>query len=291
MTIPLRMMPFDFLKDQTHLQQLLQAIAGDVLAAADNYQRQGAFRVYPSQENHRDIHFEKIDLNGRKIPEEQLDLKDEVEKVLFVLDKLFPQSDKQDTFDIYFPQLLSIAQLGLVGPEANPTLASRTLKVFNDNLVAREGARVKNKYMRKLAARSLLFGVPSLTLAFILKYAMTEYIIYSCILFIWSGCMGGVWLSFGIRKVSISLDDLYMLEADGLEPIVRLFFAGLLGIIASLVFATKSVVVSVGELSTADIFLSSKVALLIGFLCGISEIALSEKISKIAPKIVDLKVD
>ena len=244
----------------------------------------GAFTVYRDQDDSCDIHFQQIELDGESIPEDQLALKDEVENSLLVLRSLFPKGGVK--FDSYFRQLLSLAQLGLVG-EANSSLALRTLRNLQLQVVVQEGARIKNQYMRRLGFSALMIGFPTLVLAVCIKH-FTVLDIYSSFGFLWSGCMIGVWLSFGIRKPKLRFEDLHVLEADRLSPYVRLIFAGLLTVVLGLLISTEAIVVSIGSLSTQDLETSSKIALLIGVLCGVSEQTLSEKIGKTATSLVDI---
>lgn len=244
----------------------------------------GAFTVYRDQNDSCDIHFQQIELNGGAIPEDQLALKDEVENGLLVLRSLFPKGGAK--FESYFHPLLSLAQLGLVG-EANPYLALRTLKNLKLQVIVQEGAGIKNQYMRRLGFSALVIGFPTLVLALYLKH-FTALESYSSFCFLWSGCMAGVWLSFGIRKPKLRFEDLHVLEADRLSPYIRLFFAGLLTVVLGLLISTEAIAVSIGSLSTQDLEASSKIAFLIGVLCGVSEQTLSEKIGKTATNLVDI---
>jgi hypothetical protein len=105
-------------------------------------------------------------------------------------------------------------------------------------------------------------------------------------LYLWIGCMVGVWLSFGARNVSVNFEELGVIEKDRLSPPVRLVFAGLLTLIIGLLISSEAVLVELGELSTANFTEDPKFALLIGALCGISELALSAKVSQRASELV-----
>lgn len=266
--------------------QLSHQAQQNVLAAVNSSRdiARGAFIVYRDQSDACDIHFQQNELDGVAIPEDQLALKDEVENSLLVMRSLFPKGGVR--FDSYFRQLLSLAQLGLVG-EANPSLALRTLKNLQLQVVIQEGARIKNQYMRKLGMSALTIGLPTFVLALCLR-SFTSLDTYSSFCFLWSGCMAGIWLSFGIRKPKLKFEDLHVLESDRLSPYIRLFFAGLLTVVLGLLFSTEAVVISIGSLSTQDLKVSPEIALLIGVLCGVSEKTLSEKVGKTATSLVDI---
>ena len=248
----------------------------------------GCFRVYQNQDNTRDIHFEQILLtDGTTVPDDQLELRDNVDKALTVINMLFTSDEIR--FQEYYRQLLSLAQLGLVGPSANPKLAQRALSTLKDDIVSREGSRVKNNYMMKLGKTALLIGLPAVILAIIIMTLFASLVTISSYLFMWTGCMGGAWLSFGARKLTITFEDLNILEKDRMNPIIRLIFAGLLTIVIGLLLSTKAITFEMGGLSTETITSNAQVALLIGFLCGVSEQALSAKVSQHAYSLLNIK--
>ncbi|HET6863191.1 MAG TPA: hypothetical protein VFH91_09085, partial [Pyrinomonadaceae bacterium] len=225
----------------------------------------GAFRVYRSQQDQRDIHFESIQA---ETPEDQLQLKTEVEQSLTVIRALFPNGSSR--FDEYFQSLLSLAQCGLVGEAANPEVARRALSSWKNEVTAQEGGRIKNRYMIGLGIRALLLGAPPVGVSLIIFRYFTHSSELGGFLALWGGCMAGVWLSFGARKAAFKFEDLHIPEADRLEPIVRLIFAGLLTTILGLAFSVSAVIVTIGSISTFEINTKFRVALLIGMLCGFS---------------------
>jgi hypothetical protein len=245
----------------------------------------GAFWVSQDTDNSRDIRFQLASQESATVPEAQLRLRDDVDRFLLVLRMLFPAGDTR--FDEYFRQLLSLAQTGLVGDTAEPKLASRTLEMLRSEITAREGGRIKNQYMRTLGVRALLLCVPVLAVAIAtkLRYSNLEYL--PSFLFLWSGCMIGVWLSFGARKTFIKFEDLHIPEEDRLEPLVRLIFAGFLTIAVGLLFSLKAIVITLGSISTEQINNSVRMALLIGLSGGLSEQALSKAVTKQAAHFLD----
>lgn len=248
----------------------------------------GCFRVYRDTENPQDIHFEQIKLaEGESVPESQLELRDEVDQALTNLRLLF--ADGEERFEEYFRSLLALAQLGLVGNSANPKLAMRALASLKNEVLASEGGRVKNQYMKKLGFVSLLLGVPALLIASIVSSCFPDYSQMSGFLYLWGGCMAGVWLSFGARKVIPSFDDLAILEKDRLNPAIRLIFAGLLTITVGLIVSTNTVVLELGGLKASNFITDVKVALLVGVFCGLSEQALSTRVVQHASDFFGLK--
>ncbi len=239
----------------------------------------GFFRVFRDTENPNDIHFQQIELaEGEVIPEDQLKLRDDVDNAQTTIRMLFLNEPKK--FEEYFKSLLSLAQLGLVGNSANPSLATRALSSLKHEILAREGGRIKNQYMRELGKASLLFGLPVLFLAILIHQYANEMVTLRSFLFLWVGSMAGVWLSFGSRKIELKFEELNILEKDRLSPSIRLIFAGLLTIVVGLLVSTKAVILELGGLSTESFLENIQIPLLIGIFCGLSEQALSTKVAQ-----------
>lgn len=244
----------------------------------------GAFRVYRDPDNPRDIKFENVAGEEVSIPEDQLELRDEIDRTLTVLRMLFPENDKK--FEEYFRPLLSLAQAGLVGNSAQPALAYRALLVLKNEIVDREGGQIKNQYMKKLGKYAIVISVPALLGAGVIHWQFSKLANIGNFLLLWVGCMAGVWLSFGVRKTFLRFEELHIPEEDRLEPIIRLIFAGLLTVIIGLLFATKAVVINIGSVDSSQITTSPVVALLVGMLCGFSEKALPSTVARQASELL-----
>ncbi len=209
--------------------------------------------VFRDTENHKDIHFKQIALaDDEAIPDEQLKLRDDVDSVQTTIRMLF--EDHQEKFEEYFRSLLSLAQLGLVGTSANPSLATRALSSLKQEIIAREGGRIKNQYMKELGKTSLVFGLPALLIGVLLHQFVIDLVVLKSFLFLWVGSMAGVWLSFGTRKIELSFEELNILEKDRLSHSIRLIFAGILTIVIGLLISTKAVTLELGGLSTVSFF-------------------------------------
>ena len=88
-----------------------------------------------------------------------MELRDKIDSTLTTIRMLF--GDQTERFEEYFRPLLSLAQLGLVGASANPSLAQRALDSLKFEMVSREGAMIKNGYMKKLGKAALILGLPA----------------------------------------------------------------------------------------------------------------------------------
>lgn len=244
----------------------------------------GSFVVSQDQKDARDIRFDLDPKAPDPKPEEQLLLKDEIDGTLRVLQLLYPAGDKR--YEQYYRPLLSLAQAGLAGDHADPISGRRALASLRLEIIGIEAGRVKNTYMKLLGATAAILAAGALVVALIAWcYAMRNL---AGFLILWTGTMGGVWLSFGVRKAVFEFEDLITPEKDRVEPIVRLVFTGLLSVIVGLIFSLKMVTVTLGAMSTASFPADCQLALLIGFLCGFSETALPATVAEQATRLLDI---
>lgn len=246
---------------------------------------QGAFIVSKDLNNPRDIHFQ-VSTAVNEITEDQQQFADEVHRTLTVIQNLFLDNDPR--FLGYYNALIGLCQFAVVGSNAQPTHGLRALATFKADVIAREGGRIKNNYMKKLGLNALLLCLPSIIAICLFLYSKYPFIDLETVCFfaLWGGCMVGVWLSFGARKTTLSFESLHILEEDRLEPVIRLIFAGLLTLTLGLLFTTEVVSLTLGKLLTTNISKDLRVALLIGIFCGISEQALSITVTEQAAKLL-----
>jgi hypothetical protein len=101
--------------------------------------------------------------------------------------------------------------------------------------------------------------------------------------------MAGVWLSFGHRKTVFQFDDLIVLEADHLEPKIRLIFAGLMTLLIGLFFFKKAITIEVGGVNTSQLGSDPIIALMLGAILGFSELVLGTKVAQRAAAFLDWK--
>lgn len=186
----------------------------------------------------------------------------------------------------YMRKLVDIGQLGLQHPHVD--LGKLALNGFRAEFVAQEAGRVKNAYVRSLGSAA---GVTAL-LAFIAFALAREpsgllgfLSAYKVFFLAAGGAAIGTWLSFSIRRVTLSFEDLAMLEEDLLDPGLRVIFVVILTMVVCLLFWTGAVNLEIGNLKTGDLsnpvskLPIEAIALLVGIFCGIAERALATAIS------------
>ena len=187
-----------------------------------------------------------------------------------------------DLHDEYVGKLAGVAGIGL--KDNHIAFAKLALAAIKNEFLAREAGRIKNTYVLRLGVWA---GIAAL-IFFVGWWLVTAYddkpgwwYVHRSFLLAGAGAAIGTWLSFSVRRVQLSFDQLMMLEEWSLDPPLRVIFVVALTMVACLLFWTNLVNIEIGNLKTnAMIFQSNgAVALLIGVFAGLSERALSTAIS------------
>jgi hypothetical protein len=196
--------------------------------------------------------------------------------------------------DHYVRELASIATLGL--RDGFLDLASLALKGLKDDLVAIEGPRIKNAYVKRLGIWAVFFAIVWIILTLVARAAPTqETIIFVPFTIASLGAAAGTWLSFSIRRVTLTFEQLSSIEEDMLEPALRLLFVWGLTIVVVLIFFTGAMNVNIGDLKTTVFaktdaalgpFRAEAIYLLVGLFCGIAERGLASAVSQRATDFV-----
>ncbi|MGO8738289.1 hypothetical protein [Rhodoblastus sp.] len=221
----------------------------------------------------------------KKAPDTYVALMLRFDQTLSVLRTLFPEEDAPSVkkFDEYFGRLAELARTAL--GQDQPHLGVLGLQTFQDEVVMREGGRIKNNYAVKLGLLAAVFGALA-TVVFLLSKTsylnLKDAITYPNLFLMLLGCFLGTWLSFSIRKPVLTFPELAVPEEDQLHPAVRLLFVAGLTVVVFLLLATDVVKVTIGSFDTGALLGSSggMKAILIGCFCGIGEKALPRVLSK-----------
>jgi hypothetical protein len=198
------------------------------------------------------------------------------------------EPDGQNRFDEYRYKLFGLAQVGLEGYPSVET-AQLALAGLQSEIVRREGPRIKNNYMRRLGRWALVFGGAA-AIAYLVIHNNRGFSIqlaaFNNFFLLWTGTMIGAWLSFGLRKPTITLSDLAGLETDMVEPPLRLLFTGFIALTIAFIFQIGMVNVVIGGLKTNELMAHGLTALVIGLLLGVSEQALPGALTRRASQFV-----
>lgn len=265
----------------------------------------GYFVIYQDDKDHLDITYQWISgKSNDAIPVKKEKLLEKIMTANTIIKSLYFSAnddkfntDKKNNDKIkamYFDKLLSLAQAGLTGALAHPDLATSALERLKVEITTVEGQRIKNTYMKELGVRAFLSSLFALMLFFITSTAIfpnqatladlllkkpdsiflfqNDFLaVISMCGIIWIGAMLGTWVSFAARNPTIDFERLSILEADRLEPTIRLIYIGICAIIFALFLSSGIIALEVGGLSTADIAGSISTQFVIGLLCGLTE--------------------
>jgi hypothetical protein len=227
-------------------------------------------------------------------PDDQLALKNDLEAAEAALKVLYPEESLRLP---RFRELLSLAQVGLEGDNAEPKVAASALANLKQSILVTEGGARKNRYLKKLGTWAAIFAAPPLVLAIVLRYVRpclgvnlkcgnAEIDLLATFSLLWCGAMIGAWLSYGLRTEDLTFEELTTPEEDRLEPGVRLLFVGALALVVGLALYLGILEVSFGKISSHDFMRRGGLALLIGILMGTSERKLSGQVIKLAGKLL-----
>lgn len=196
-----------------------------------------------------------------------------------------PGQDSRQRLHDYMWQLCGIASVGLMSQDPSVTAFARTdLLRYRKEFTVREAGLVKNRYVRRLGWACLIAAVIAV-LAYMatrhyadraaVPYAFRNFFLLA------AGTAVGTWLSFSLRRVVLTFDDLAVLEEDRLDPGLRvLFMVGLVSVVG-LLFWTGVIRFSIGAYDSQSAMQSHGAwALLVGLLAGIAERALGTAVSR-----------
>lgn len=248
----------------------------------------------PSNSAAVDIYFGLDEKSPQPPPKDQGELQEEIARVLGIIRRLYiSQNNALDNkFRRYYIRLFRLAQLGLEGQNASTELAKTALASVIKDLVDDEAGRVKNGHLVTLGHAVMILGVPFLLCYLVLTLApvskmepwLTDLGIIrktaANFMLVWIGCFVGVWLSYGIRTTTISLEDLISANPDRLLPHIRLIFAGTLTMVLSLLFVLGIIEVKIGGFVVTEISDNPTLSFVLGILCGISEASLPDVASR-----------
>ncbi len=248
--------------------------------------------------NNLDILYQMADDKAGECPDDQLALKNDLEAAEAALKVLYPDPEKRVP---RFRELLSLAQVGLQG-NAQPKVAASALANLKQSILTIEGSLRKSRYFKELGELAAWYALPAFVLAAALKYGRPQWLPFLvsselralgpltiALALLFAGAMIGAWLSYGLRTVTLTFDELTAPEEDRLEPRVRLLFVGVLTLVVGLALYLGVLEISLGKISSHDLVHRDALALLIGVLLGASERALTGQVTKLVGSLLPSK--
>lgn len=188
----------------------------------------------------------------------------------------------------YINKLAEIGRLGLEGPHTG--LAKLALASLKAEFVAREAEEIMNRYVRRLG-----FWAAGFVTVFLLVYCVilwkgagSWWDVHKTFLLAGVGAAAGTWVSFSVRQVNLTFEQLASPEEELLDAPLRIMFVVALTLTVCLLFWTGAVNIEIGNLKTGpDSFKATgSIAILVGMFCGLSERALASAISSRAAAFV-----
>jgi hypothetical protein len=161
--------------------------------------------------------------------------------------------------------------------------ANQDLDRFKKEFSAREAGQVKNHYVKRLGIWCLLAIAIFSIFYWIAYYPESGPILHSFKNFflLAIGAVVGTWLSFLLRRVVLTFDDLAVLEEDRLNPSIRVLFMVALATVVGLLFWSGAVSGGIGNFQGGVALQSHGAwALLMGLLAGIAERTLGTAVSR-----------
>lgn len=252
-----------------------------------------------------------IELGAGKPTEDQIRLVAELKRANTVVSIVFAErtsKDQRQKKNDYVTDLISIGKKGLER-EDNAITSLRSLQAFREDFYNREAPAVKNRHVRKLGFRvgwvSISFFVLFLLATAIVAQPRTGWLEWALgsniaskfgemitplpyFLLLCMGACIGTWLSFTLRRTTLTFEQLSMLEDDMLTPMPRIFFVLGLTIVFGMLLYCDLISITIGTVQV-DVGSSQAgfaVPLLLGLLCGIAEIALAGVVRSRADEVI-----
>ena len=193
--------------------------------------------------------------------------------------------------DKYVRDLKGIADVGL--KDGFVDMAALSLKSLKAEFVSMEAPRIKNDYVWNLGRWSAGFALLALAVSLLSFGTVPELVFLKPFAIASVGAAIGTWLSFSIRRVSLSFEQLAVPEEDMLHPASRLLFVLGLTLVVMLIFYNGVMNLQIGDLNTTlldgipgkpdgqtgKVPSLPAISLLVGLFCGIAERGLSSAVS------------
>jgi hypothetical protein len=230
--------------------------------------------------------------NARVIPADQNKMLFAFDEVCAVLRARFNVSSSE--FEAEFKRLQTLAQMTFNSRIARLDAGELGLEAYKKELIQREGATIKNGYLKELAHAAtkacIWIVLMAIVITVILSSAKSAWLAGTPLSTVVEGLsisdrpvnpalalyfalflvstMWGVWLSFSVRSVKLEFSQLQHVEEDMLKPWARLLTVGLLSFVLLLLFYLKAFELKVGEASTEHIFDNLLVSMFAGLCFG-----------------------
>jgi hypothetical protein len=220
------------------------------------------------------------------VPEDQRKISHDVYEARNVL-KLLKEDNAfatPGTYDEFMKRVIQAGHAGCVAPYVDTNLASGALEQIRADIVRRIGTPLAYRYLRALAgwaSGGIAFG---LIIVIIGHFALPEIAGYGWVVI---GGMIGAWFSVAASRWQIAFETIPDYLDTYYEPFIRMLFVGIVVGIFALFLALSILTIKIGNVDFADFTKTVGVAILVGFVGGIGERALSVQLIERAQKILN----
>jgi hypothetical protein len=202
----------------------------------------------------------------------------------------------------YMNRLLNIAQVGLVGTNAQPKLAIKSVQMLKEEILLHEGGKIKNRNLVNLGLCALWLGALFFLTGYFLRLVSNGAILagtffsdtigtmsISPYFIVFAGAVIGAWIGYGVEKKNLKFKDLAIVHQDRLKSLPRLILFGLSGAILLLFLNSGIIELDFGNISNNLLMSSIKYQLLLGVFAGILGNKLTSGLVEKAVDIFDAK--
>lgn len=266
-----------------------------------------AFKVSETTEMVGHLYFwTREDWKG-DVPADQSELRVSFDDVCAVL-RARLQHQKPERFRAEFSRLLQLAHATFGGKYAQVSQGRKSLDAYKAELIRQEGPAIKDAYLKELAVSALVASIIIIVVAVAIRVGIAYAEQYQLITtessgsteakafvnsvrwnahfspihfgFLLASAMWGIWLSFVVRNLSFTFEQLQHPESDLMRPWSRLLAFGLLALILALFFQMQVLVISIGGVSTAQISDNLLIAIFVGLSLGFTDKALPAEVRR-----------
>lgn len=248
----------------------------------------GSYRVVPhpmDEENPIDVGFHVI--AGLPVSDADRQLAAQISRNIARLKRSARSLTSDWRKDIDFREcynaFLDAARAGVEEPNADLGNGIAAVAEAEETMLQLIGKRVRSKHIREMSRLALVLGVISLVAIAAFSMAAefypaaqrhTDIVQAGC--FALLGIAGSVWLSstFYVRKVDLSRLD-YM-DPDGFSPLLRYALITVITWIVMTILAFQVITLGLGSVLLNEFTKTPSVAILIGLLCGLAEVTVTE---------------
>jgi len=192
----------------------------------------------------------------------------------------------------YVRDLKGIAEVGL--KDGFVDMAILALASLKAEFVSMEAPRIKNDYVWNLGRWAAGFALVALVISLLSLGTFPQLVFLQPFAIAGVGAAIGTWLSFSIRRVTLTFEQLAVPEEDMLRPAFRILVVLALTVGVMLIFYTGVMNIQIGDLNTTllngtptkpdattgKVPSLPAISLLVGLFCGIAERALSSAVGQ-----------